>query len=287
MNGDGLRVMWSADGRTMAYRRLGHGPPVVCLAGGPGADAEYLEDLGGLSRDYELVVPDARGTGSSAPPEAAAGYGFDELAKDVEALREHLGLETMTVLAHSAACTTAIVYAATHPHRLQALILVAPSRWLYHEIEDDTRRILNNRNAEPWYPTVMAAQRRLDDGPDPDQIPGLLGAIAPASYAQWGEREQAHAATMRSANMDAIRLFWQAEVDGKEVRDRLGLVETPVLVITGELDAATGVTPGNAWAGCFPDSRHVNIKGSGHNPWVDEPDTFANLVTDFLSAMNT
>ncbi len=270
----------------MAYRRLGNGPPVVCLAGGPGSNAEYLEDLGGLSRDYQLVVPDASGTGSAAPPETAAGYGFDELAKDVEALREHLGFETMTVLAHSAACTTALVYAAAHPNRLQALILVAPSRWLYDEIEDDTRRILNSRSGEPWYPTVMSAQRRLDNGPDPDEIPGLLGAVAPASYAQWGEREQAHAAKMKPANVDATRLFWQAEVHGQAVRARLGLVEAPALVITGELDAATGVNPGDAWAGCFPDGRHVNIEGSGHNPWVDQPETFADLVKDFLSVEN-
>ena len=283
MNSGALPVLWGADGRQMAYRRLGHGPPVVCLAGGPGANAEYLEDLGGLSRGYELVVPDARGTGGSAPPEKAAGYWFDELAKDVEALREHLGLEKMTMLAHSAACTTALVYAATHPDRLQAFVMVAPNRWLYDEIEDDTRRILNNRSAEPWYPTVMSAQRRLDNGPDPDEIPGLLGAIAPALYAQWGEREQAHAATMKPANMDASRLFWQADVHGREVRARLELVEAPVLVITGELDAATGVNPGNAWAACFPDGRHVNIEGSGHHPWVDKPETFANLVSDFLS----
>lgn len=176
------------------------------------ANAEYLEDLGGLSRDHQLVIPDSRGTGKSPAPKTLAGYGFDELAEDVEVFRRHLGVEKMALLAHSAACTTALVYAATHPDRLQALNLVAPSRWLYDEIEDDTEEILQRRGDEPWYPTVRAARARLNDGPDPDEIPDLLAALAPASYAEWGEREQAHAAMMRPANWDATRTFWRAQV---------------------------------------------------------------------------
>ena len=266
----------------MAYRHLGHGPPIVCLAGGPEADARYLEDLGGLDHDYELIVPDSRGTGDSEPPLTLAGHGFDVLARDVEALRLHDGLEKMTVLAHSAACTTALVYAAAHPNRLSALILVAPSRWLYAEIEDDTKAILDGRSAEPWYPDAVAAQARLGAAPSPDEIADLLTALAPASYARWGEREQTHAAMMQPASWDAVRLFWQANVDGYKVRARLSLVEAPVLVITGGLDAATGVNAGRGWAEAFPNGRHVNIPGSGHIPWVDEPDTFASLVRDFL-----
>jgi pimeloyl-ACP methyl ester carboxylesterase len=271
-----------ADGGSMSYRRIGEGMLVVCLAGGPGANAEYLEDLGGLSRDHRLVIPDARGTGKSPAPETLAGYGFDELADDVEVLRDHLGLERMALLAHSAACTTALVYAANHPVRLRALILVAPSRWLYDEIEDDTEEILQRRADEPWYPAVRAARGRLNDGPNPDEVPDLLAALAPASYAEWGEKEQAHAVKIRPGNWDATRMFWQTQVDGQEVRARLGLVEAPVLAITGELDAMTGVTPGVAWAGCFPNARHQSMTRSGHNPWVDQRETFAKLVRDFL-----
>jgi pimeloyl-ACP methyl ester carboxylesterase len=69
----------------------------------------------------------------------------------------------------------------------------------------------------------------------------------------------------------------------QEVRARLRMVEAPVLVITGELDAMTGVRPGAAWAGCFPNGRHESMTRSGHNPWVDRADPFAKLARDFLS----
>ena len=156
-----------------------------------------------------------------------AGYGFDELAEDVGVLREHVGLEKMTLLAHSAACTTALVYAANHPDHCEL------SSW-WHQADGSTTR----------------------------------SKTTPKS----------------SCNGGATRIFWQAQVDGQKVQARLGLVEAPVLVITGALDAMTGVTPGVAWAGCFPNASHQSMTRSGHNPWVDQADTFAKLVRDFLSS---
>lgn len=275
-----------ADGRAMAVRRLGVGPPLVCLAGGPGANARYLEDLAGLDAAHELIIPDSRGTGASAPATLPSGYAFDALAEDVEVLRQHLGSAEIQLLAHSAACTTALVYASRHPGNIQALVLVAPSRWLYDSVADDTGDILRSRHAEAWYHGVVSAQHRLNEGPDPDEVPDLLTALAPAAYAGWGPREQAHAATMTPDDWAASRSFWRADVDGEAIRRRLALVEASVLVITGGLDGATGVNAGAAWADVFATGTHVNLARSGHHPWVDEPEAFANHVGAFLAGQS-
>ena len=92
-------ILSRADGRAMAYRRLGEGPIVVCLAGRPGSNALYLEDLGGLDRRHELIVPDMRGTGASDAAESASGYGFGEIAGDFEPLRTYLGLAALSLIA--------------------------------------------------------------------------------------------------------------------------------------------------------------------------------------------
>ncbi len=273
-----------ADGRTLAYRHLGTGPPVVCLAGGPGADAGYLEDLGGLADEYELIIPDARGTGGSAPPATAAGYGFDEQAKDIEGLRRHLGLETMRLLAHSAACTTALVYSAAHPERIGALVLVTPSRRLHPAVRDDTGEILQRRRDESWFAEALAARARLGEGPEVEELPALVAAHAPAAYARWGEREQAHALKTQLVNWEGTRSFWQVEVDEAELHSGLAQVAAPVLTVTGGLDSATGVTAGAGWAECFENGSHVTIPLSGHNPWVDQPETFRAVLAGFLAA---
>ncbi|WP_374005082.1 alpha/beta fold hydrolase [Streptomyces ipomoeae] len=89
------------DGTKLAYHVFGDGPPVVCLPGGP-TDSAYLGDLGGLSAHRQLIRLDLRGTGQSATPEDTASYRCDRLVDDVEALREHLGLDRMDLLAHCA-----------------------------------------------------------------------------------------------------------------------------------------------------------------------------------------
>ena len=249
--------MTRADGRSMAVRLQGAGPPLVCLAGGPGADAHYLEDLGGLAVHRTLVVPDARGTGRSDPSDA---YGFDVIADDVEALRRHLGFETVALAAHSAACTSAIVYAARHPQRVGVLVLVAPSSFLLAGVVDDTSEILERRSGEPWY----------------DE------ARAPASYARWSDRERRHAELMLPQRRDPVVGFWTAEVDPAAVLSGIEGVAAAVLVVTGDLDAATGVVAGAAWAGHFPSATHVSLAGVAHIPWVDDPVRFRGVVAEFL-----
>ncbi|MFD3535690.1 alpha/beta fold hydrolase [Streptomyces sp. NPDC058664] len=65
------------DGTELAYRVHGEGEPLVCLAGGPMRDADYLGDLGGLVAHRSLVLLDARGTGASADPADPGTYRCD------------------------------------------------------------------------------------------------------------------------------------------------------------------------------------------------------------------
>ncbi|MCZ1009691.1 alpha/beta fold hydrolase [Streptomyces lydicus] len=94
------------DDAELHYRVLGPAdsplPPLVCLAGGPGRDAAYLGDLGGMSAHRQLILPDSRGTGASPAAADPSRYAFPQLAEDVEALRAHLGLERFALLAHDA-----------------------------------------------------------------------------------------------------------------------------------------------------------------------------------------
>src|SRR5437016_12351317 len=97
----------SYDGTELGYRAVGEGPPLVCLPGGPGRAAEYLGDLGGLDTRRRLILLDPRGVGSSADPADPATFRVDRLVQDVEALRAHLELERMDLLAHSAGAVLA------------------------------------------------------------------------------------------------------------------------------------------------------------------------------------
>src|SRR5690349_11918730 len=102
-------------GLRLACHLKGDGPPLVCLPGGPMMDSAYLRDLGGLDADRQLVLLDPRGTGESDPPEDPRDYRVDRQVSDVEALREHLGLERLDLLGHSAGANLVYRYVQAHP----------------------------------------------------------------------------------------------------------------------------------------------------------------------------
>lgn len=156
----------SYDGTKIGYRVAGEGAPLVCLPGGPGRGCEYFGDLGGLSRSGQLVMPDTRGTGESEDAADPASYRCDRLVGDVEALRQHLGLDRMDVLGHSAAGNLAILYAAAYPERIARLILLTPGLTALgaDETEETWREALQRRSGESWYPEALAAIDRAEAG---------------------------------------------------------------------------------------------------------------------------
>ncbi|NLU66574.1 alpha/beta hydrolase [Streptomyces sp. HNM0574] len=282
----------SYDGAQLAYRVLGHrdpgpgGAPVVCLAGGPARDAAYLGGLGGLDARVPLVVPDARGTGASPTAADPAGYAFPRLAEDVEALRAHLGLDRFALLAHDAAAATAQAYAAAHPERLSSLVLLNPGSRLQGRLPHDAREIFESRAAdEDWWEDAYVAVQLLQHADDLDEIRDLLLRAAPMAYARWEGPQQEHAlAEGEQLNPVPRAAFWQGvdEAAGDAIVAGLAAVEAPVLVVTGALDAITGVRGGEYVAECFPEARVVRLPEVGHYPWVDAPQTFVPLVADFL-----
>ncbi|MCH6160530.1 alpha/beta fold hydrolase [Streptomyces marispadix] len=282
----------SYDGAELNYRVLGSDPPgrerppLVCLAGGPARDAAYLGDLGGLGAYRRLIVPDARGTGDSPAATDPGEYSFPRLAEDVEALRGHLGLGRFALLAHDAATATAQTYAASHPDRLTGLVLLNPGSRLQGELPDDARQIFNSRAAEgDWWAEARTAVRLLEQATDLDEIRTLLHRAAPMGYARWDEPQRAHAAEEGDQLNPVPRAgFWQG-VDERArlaVLDALRRVEAPVLVVTGDLDAVTGMRAGEAVARCFPNSRLHTLKDTGHYPWIDSPGSLVRLLQDFL-----
>ncbi|NLU71174.1 alpha/beta hydrolase [Streptomyces sp. HNM0575] len=284
----------SYDGAELSYRLLGgdppgrERPPVVCLAGGPARDAAYLGDLGGLGAYRRLVLPDARGTGDSPAAADPGEYSFPRLSEDVEALRAHLGLDRFALLAHDAATATAQTYAAAHPDRLTHLVLLNPGSRLQGELPDDAREIFNSRAQEgDWWAEAHTAVQLLDQAADFDEVRSLLFRAAPMAYARWDEPQRAHAAAEGDQLNPVPRAgFWQGvdEPARLTVLDALRDVDAPVLVVTGDLDAVTGMRAGEAVAESFPNARLHTLKDTGHYPWIDSPGSLVRLLQDFLPA---
>ena len=274
----------AADGTELAYHVQGEGPPLVCVPGGPMRDSAYLGDLGGLSAHRRLITLDLRGTGKSAIPADPGSYRCDRMVEDVRALQDHLGLEGVDLLAHSAGANVAVQYATRHQGRVDKLALITPSgRAVGLEPDAEMRReIVRLRRDEPWYPEAAAAFDRIvaGEGAEDDWT-----ALAPLYYGRWDAAARAHdAAGETQANEEAADVFGApGAFDAAGTRAALAAFGSPVLVLAGALDLQRPPRVLAEFTALFPAGKLGVQSGAGHYPWVDDAGRFVLVVTSFLN----
>ncbi|MFE3653957.1 alpha/beta fold hydrolase [Streptomyces sp. NPDC059152] len=278
-----MSALTAPDGTPLAYHLVGKGEPLLCLPGGPMRASAYLGDLGGLAAHRQLIRLDLRGTGDSGIPAAPATYRCDRQVDDVEALRAHLGLERVDVLAHSAAGDLALLYAARFPERIRSLTLVtARARALGIDFTEAHRReAAALRSAEPWFPAAYRCYETVWAGSATDAD---WDAIAPFFYGRWDAAAQEHAACeVAQSNEEAgERYAADGAFDPVAARAALATLDVPVLLLAGELDSGPLPRVAAEIAALLPGAILAVQPGAGHYPWLDDPDRFTGTIRDFL-----
>lgn len=263
----------SYDGTELTATVLGApGEPVVVLPGGPLRHPRYLGTLGGLDAHRELVLlelPRRR---------------VDQLVGDVEALRKHLGRDTVDLVAHSAGGNLALLYAAAHPQRVRRLALITPGSAVAGIVpdQDEWQAALRRRNGEPWFDDALRAILAWDAG---DDSAANRAAAQPFFYGRWDEAAREHAAGAPdelSADAQAVYLA-DGAFDVDATRAGLATVRADVLIMIGELDPAPGLAAGQALSELFVHADVVVQPGAGHFPWLDDPGRFATTLARFFA----
>ena len=275
------------DGTVLAYHVIGEGSPVVCLPGGP-SDSAYLGDFGGLSQHRQLIRLDLRGTGESAMPDDIATCRCDRMVNDVEALREHLGVDTIDLLVHCAGANIAAQYVATHEDRVSRLALVTPSiRAVGIDITGEDRLATARlRRDESWFPDAYSALEVIVAG---QAGPAEWTAIDPFSYGRWDRAAQAHVAMQNEQTNPEVASAFGADgaFDPDVTRAALQHFESRTLLLAGEVDVGAPPSAVGEYAGLFPNAELVVQPGAGHFPWLDDADQFIEAVATFLDEAAT
>jgi len=119
--------VFQVNGVSLFERRMGAGPLVVVLHGGPGAHHDYLlPQYDRLATGRELLYYDQRGGGRSPVPRETP-VGWQEHVADLEAIRGALALERLTLCGYSWGGLLALLYYVEHPERVDRLALVSPA----------------------------------------------------------------------------------------------------------------------------------------------------------------
>jgi proline iminopeptidase len=124
------------------YEQCGNpnGKPVVFLHGGPGAGLvpEYRQFFD--PEVYRVILFEQRGSGRSIPHASLEANTTWYLVRDIETIRNQLGIEQWLVFGGSWGSTLSLAYAETHPERVTGLVLRGiflgrqnETRWFYEE----------------------------------------------------------------------------------------------------------------------------------------------------------
>jgi proline iminopeptidase len=281
----------TADGRALAWRELGSGPVLVCHPGGPGCSSAYFGDLPELAARRTLVLLDPRGTGGSDRPADPSDYDLEQYVADVEAVREHLGLERLDLLGHSHGGFVAMAWAGAHPDRVARLVLASTAPRFIDEIRDAQRQRIGSHHGQPYFEDAMQALQAHQRGEyaDDEEL-GELRRRESRLFVPLGTEPGAIAAVGEALgragmNADALRHFNERIAGTMDLRPHLTRVASPTLVIGGDQDS---FTPGLLEAAtALPDPTVVLLRGHDHFPFLESPEhraQWCSAVLEFLEA---
>src|ERR1039458_4855395 len=122
-----LRVV-TDDGVELAGEQAGEGPPIVLLHGLTATHRYVVMGSRTLEREgYKAILYDARGHGRSTAGPVPGDYGYECLARDLEAVLDALRLARAALAGASMGAHTAVRFALLHPERVAGLGLITPS----------------------------------------------------------------------------------------------------------------------------------------------------------------
>ncbi|WP_164253510.1 alpha/beta hydrolase [Streptomyces sp. S4.7] len=252
----------------------------MVIVPGLGATAAFLEDTAErLARSHRVLIVELPGHGSSSGETAAAGaLGVDAAARRVLRGCEQLGLRDVTLLGWSLGATVAYsCLAQDRQSRFAALVSVEQTPKL--TMAQDWPHAAFGQ-LEPAGAAELAGS--MVDDPAAFARTLLGSSFAAGREPDPGLLERLVAETLRCDPVAMAELL--TDVAGQDWRERLPrTVDVPSLFIHGARSQIYPTAVGDWFAQTLTGSRLELFEESGHLPFVEEPQRFADVVLKFIA----
>jgi pimeloyl-ACP methyl ester carboxylesterase len=237
------------------------GEALVLVHGWPDSWYSFSRVLALLPQRYRAVAMDLRGFGRSDRPDA--GYAMDDLAADVLAALDALGIQRAALIGHSMGTFVARRAAQLAPDRVAKLVLIGSAAT---PVNDVTREVA----------------ALLTDLPDP----------VPLAFAREFQASTVHA-RLPDAFFDGIvaesaaapEHVWRKAFDGLMAFDDtadLARITAPTLLVWGAHDGLFDRTQQDRLVAAIPDARLIVYPDAGHCPNWERPERLVADVVAFL-----
>jgi pimeloyl-ACP methyl ester carboxylesterase len=242
----------------------GNGPALVFFHGPWGLTWDpFLDEL---ARRFTVHAPEHPGTTPGAPDDIARLDSLWDLVLCYDDLLDALGLERAVLVGHSFGAMVACEVAAASARRARRLALIAPigfwrdadpvTNWMTLDLETMRARIFRDPRGE--------AARRMFGPTEPPEA-----ALAARVALMWA--------------MGATGKFiWP--IPDKGLKKRIHRVTAPTLLLWGKEDRLVPPIYADEFARRLPAARVQTVDGCGHAPHLEQPETVARIVGEFLQS---
>jgi pimeloyl-ACP methyl ester carboxylesterase len=241
------------DGASIWSASYGTGKPVILLHGGLGHSGNFGNQVAALTDDgYRVIVIDSRGHGRSTRD--ARPYSYEQMAGDVVAVMDALGIGQAALVGWSDGACIALTFAKAHPERVAGVFFFAcnmdPSG--VQEI-DESNPLLGRcfgRHAKDY--AALSAMR----GEPVGDFDAFVAAVTEMQRTQpnWS-----------AADLAALRL--------------------PVAIVQGENEEFIKREHLEYLARTIPGATHTMLPGVSHFAPIQNPDLFNTAVLGFLGGL--
>lgn len=257
-----MDTVTSRDGTTLAFDRLGEGPPVVLVCGGSVDRMSNAELAELLAADFTVFNYDRRGRGDSGDTQP---YAVEREVEDIEAVIQAAGGEA-SVWGSSSGGVLALIAAAS------GLPITRLALWEPPFVPEGFPRPPEDQVAQ--YERMVAEGRRADAVEYfMSKVIGMPAEVVAEARAQpfWASQEAL-----------AHTLAYDARImsDYRVPTDRAASVNTPTLVVAGGADFPWMRETAQALADALPDGKTRFLDGQGH---AVDPAVLAPVVREFFA----
>jgi pimeloyl-ACP methyl ester carboxylesterase len=268
------RYARSADGVHVAYQVFGAGDVDVVFIPGFVSHLELTWQMPGLARFMErlaafsrVITFDKPGTGLSDPVPVAELPTLEQRMDDLRAVMDAAASERAVVVGVSEGGPMAMLFAATHPDRVTALVLIAT-----------TARFRRAEDA-PWGWSDRVVETMLRETEARWGTGTAIAIVAPTAVADplfdAGRFERSAASPGAAAAI--IRM--SADTDARAV---LPSISVRTLVVHRVDDRIVPVEAGRDLAARIPGARLVELPGEDH-AFFSDPDPVVDQVEEFVT----
>jgi pimeloyl-ACP methyl ester carboxylesterase len=233
------------------------GTPLVLLHGGMlTIDLNFAGLIPALAQHHTVIGVEQQGHGRTADIDRPITPA--NLASDVVALLDHLGIERAHVLGHSMGGAVTLELGVRHPDRVRALVPVSASvrpDGMHPDLSD---------------PSKFATSTRMPTGQDFADFKDAYARLSPHP-----ERFDAFLATLSASNAD-LKGWSDEELAG---------ITAPTLLVQGDHDFVT-VEHAALMLELIPGSQLAILPGTTHMEATRRPEMLLPIVTDFLGRVD-